>query len=190
MNIADPQSFNRYAYVGNDPLNFVDPSGLEESWNCFVDGMPVSCASAFGLLSSGAGVIGPLNMQQFNYQTGMYEYFHAYADGFSGWIPQGASYAGDGTVLHNFAGFDEGAFDLQRDHSVSPFLEFGGERNFAHGGGGGAGGNRALRTQKHKQQQDFNDCAKKAWRRYRWKYLDTSFTAIAGGAFLGVGIVM
>lgn len=26
---ADPQSFNRYAYVGNDPLNFVDPSGLE-----------------------------------------------------------------------------------------------------------------------------------------------------------------
>ena len=27
-NIAQPQSFNRYAYVQNDPVNFVDPSGL------------------------------------------------------------------------------------------------------------------------------------------------------------------
>lgn len=26
--LADPQSFNRYAYVHNDPVNFVDPSGL------------------------------------------------------------------------------------------------------------------------------------------------------------------
>jgi RHS repeat-associated protein len=29
--MADPQSFNRYAYVQNDPANFVDPSGLEMS---------------------------------------------------------------------------------------------------------------------------------------------------------------
>jgi len=28
MNIGDPQSFNRYAYVLNDPITFVDPSGL------------------------------------------------------------------------------------------------------------------------------------------------------------------
>lgn len=28
MKMRDPQSFNRYAYVQNDPLNFVDPSGL------------------------------------------------------------------------------------------------------------------------------------------------------------------
>lgn len=27
---SDPQSFNRYAYVQNDPVNFVDPSGLDE----------------------------------------------------------------------------------------------------------------------------------------------------------------
>jgi len=30
---ADPQSFNRYAYVGNNPLNAVDPSGLLELTN-------------------------------------------------------------------------------------------------------------------------------------------------------------
>ncbi|MGH9948981.1 MAG: RHS repeat-associated core domain-containing protein, partial [Pyrinomonadaceae bacterium] len=28
MDIDDPQSFNRYSYVGNQPTNFVDPSGL------------------------------------------------------------------------------------------------------------------------------------------------------------------
>jgi RHS repeat-associated protein len=28
--MADPQSFNRYSYVGNDPVNHTDPSGLEE----------------------------------------------------------------------------------------------------------------------------------------------------------------
>jgi RHS repeat-associated protein len=27
--LTDPQSFNRYAYVQNDPVNFIDPSGLE-----------------------------------------------------------------------------------------------------------------------------------------------------------------
>jgi RHS repeat-associated protein len=28
MSIANPQSFNRYAHVGNDPVNLVDPTGL------------------------------------------------------------------------------------------------------------------------------------------------------------------
>ena len=27
-NLGDPQSFNRYSYVQNDPANFVDPTGL------------------------------------------------------------------------------------------------------------------------------------------------------------------
>ncbi|MBL1770924.1 hypothetical protein ELE26_30525, partial [Klebsiella pneumoniae] len=26
--LTDPQSFNRYAYVRNDPVNYVDPTGL------------------------------------------------------------------------------------------------------------------------------------------------------------------
>jgi RHS repeat-associated protein len=29
MNVGDPQSFNRYSYVSNDPTNLVDPTGLK-----------------------------------------------------------------------------------------------------------------------------------------------------------------
>jgi len=28
--LSDPQSLNRYAYVQNDPVNFVDPTGLDQ----------------------------------------------------------------------------------------------------------------------------------------------------------------
>lgn len=41
--LSDPQSFNRYAYVKNDPVNFVDPSGLFELIPCYlVPGCPYS----------------------------------------------------------------------------------------------------------------------------------------------------
>jgi RHS repeat-associated protein len=36
MNLGDPQSFNRYSYVENQPTNFVDPSGLNAvSFFCY-----------------------------------------------------------------------------------------------------------------------------------------------------------
>jgi len=31
MAIGDPQSFNRFAYTQNDPVNFIDPSGLDDN---------------------------------------------------------------------------------------------------------------------------------------------------------------
>ncbi len=41
MQLGDPQSFNRYAYVSGDPINFVDPSGLcgyTITWTGWSDG--------------------------------------------------------------------------------------------------------------------------------------------------------
>ncbi|HKP37789.1 MAG TPA: RHS repeat-associated core domain-containing protein [Pyrinomonadaceae bacterium] len=35
--IGDPQSFNRYSYTQNDPVNFVDPSGAIRCWGCYDD---------------------------------------------------------------------------------------------------------------------------------------------------------
>jgi hypothetical protein len=34
---SDPQSWNRYAYVGNNPLRYVDPDGLEVPASCAED---------------------------------------------------------------------------------------------------------------------------------------------------------
>jgi RHS repeat-associated protein len=34
-NPGDPQSFNRFGYAGNDPINFADPSGLLRIWTLF-----------------------------------------------------------------------------------------------------------------------------------------------------------
>jgi RHS repeat-associated protein len=33
-NPTSPQSFNRYAYVQDDPVNFVDPAGLRPNVFC------------------------------------------------------------------------------------------------------------------------------------------------------------
>ncbi len=41
MDPSNPQSFNRYSYVGNSPLNFIDPSGLDGK-------NPISIAGGLG----------------------------------------------------------------------------------------------------------------------------------------------
>jgi len=64
--IGDPQSLNRYSYVGNDPVNFIDPLGLSgyfwagsclyHSYDYYVDGRYDSSETFFvGCYSSGGG---------------------------------------------------------------------------------------------------------------------------------------
>ncbi len=52
--IADPQSLNRYAYVGNDPVDAIDPLGLLDEPTCIALGFP-TCGGGGGGEDDGAG---------------------------------------------------------------------------------------------------------------------------------------
>ncbi len=54
IRMVDPQSFNRYSYVGNDPMNFVDPSGLSK-W----DDEIIGWFQTMGFDASVSGLNGP-----------------------------------------------------------------------------------------------------------------------------------
>ena len=51
--VANPQSLNRYAYAGNDPINSSDPLGLF-TWPCIIDGINQPCQLALSIIQSGA----------------------------------------------------------------------------------------------------------------------------------------
>jgi hypothetical protein len=53
--LGDPQSFNRYASTSNDPVNFVDPTGLEPII-CGPEYSGPACLSAPGFWGGGSNV--------------------------------------------------------------------------------------------------------------------------------------
>jgi len=59
--IGNPQSLNGYSYVLNDPLNYVDPEGLEAAQVCEVNGVRVSCAIARKFIGLGWAAVCPGN---------------------------------------------------------------------------------------------------------------------------------
>ena len=52
---SNPQSFNRYSYVLNNPLSFTDPTGLD---GCDVNGDPIPCPSNGGWIGGLIAAIG------------------------------------------------------------------------------------------------------------------------------------
>ena len=54
VDITNPQTWNRYAYVQNYPTGLVDPLGLDDNNRCLLDGVQMRCSMIAGLVSAGA----------------------------------------------------------------------------------------------------------------------------------------
>ena len=112
---TNPQSWNRYAYVNNNPLRYVDPTGMDQSSDCYwygncsalfgpggaggssygggpsgctLDGAPVSCGSLSGPGGLGSNGIAACSgpCSGFN-GNGQFVQFVAGAGGATGYVP-------------------------------------------------------------------------------------------------------
>jgi RHS repeat-associated protein len=102
---SNPQSWNRYTNVGNNPLNSIDPSGLFRlpcftqgcidgnggagggSSDCEMDGVDVPCSVVDSVVEGGGATQCPDNDCSPVYANGSWMYFGAWADGSSGYLP-------------------------------------------------------------------------------------------------------
>lgn len=78
-----------------EDANPFDPGG-----GCTLDGMPVSCGYAAGRAASGAVVRAPMQTVIFGTYQGVFgpAFFQATADGYQGFVPANARYAGEGRL--------------------------------------------------------------------------------------------
>jgi len=77
----------------------------DSSRDCTLDGVYYPCDMADRVLESGAALIGPENTTRYNYTKQRFEFFRAFADGYSGFLPADAVYAGGGRATR-FSHFD------------------------------------------------------------------------------------
>jgi RHS repeat-associated protein len=118
----DPQSFNRYSYVQNDPVNFLDPSGLFMTPTCLVDGAEMPCGLAFAI-GRGSGIFGPANTTRWDRSAhmgaGEWQFYRSIAGLGSGWFNLagvainihswvGGEYAGGASYYDNFGTYSFG----------------------------------------------------------------------------------
>ncbi len=88
---TNPQTWNRYAYVANNPLSFVDPLGLQiqgpQNSNCqsSANGWSISCGPCWGDMLCGGGGSG--GGWFWTYNSGYLQLYGTSDDMYSEWVP-------------------------------------------------------------------------------------------------------
>ena len=190
---SDPQSLNRYAYVGNDPVNKRDPSGMEPAL-CMLDGSPINCGTMGMFINSGAGVLGPIRTVKWNpnsdgYGTAGFDTYRAVGHN-AGWFNvHGVLITVDAYINGQWAGSATPVFQsfATRSFGGNPFVEV--DNNNPLDG--------PVRTSTNKQSQRGTnatssdkaqrDCIDRAIRQYVGDQL--SMAALGYGAWTAMGFV-
>ena len=128
-NPPNPQSWNRYAYVGNNAVDFIDPLGLSRvlvyeaaAGNCTLNGVDFPCAGLGSLISAGGAVACPGNICEGINGSGQPVYYVASAVG-AGYF----TYSGPGALYYSAeaAGDAAGLADKQASGNDSVMREYG-----------------------------------------------------------------
>jgi RHS repeat-associated protein len=129
---TNPQTWNRYTYVGNDPLNFTDGTGLIRTpWGvfgdgggeggCEMDGVDAPCDMVSAFISGGGAVQCPAN-QCTRITTRGPQYFWASTNGPGLYY----NYSGPGSLYYSVEQAGEGAVEYSNPSSIKDNQEYSG----------------------------------------------------------------
>jgi RHS repeat-associated protein len=164
-NLTDPQSLNRYSYVQNDPVNFVDPSGLNME-TPHGSSRPAPSQHGNGFWSPGIHMTTVWKLSQTSSPPT--------PDANDSWTVGPAvsfllAFFVGGDIGTN-TGIDVGDGDGRRGVSppvVSPHQEH---------------------NERQRQQERFDDCVRPALNQYRRTYINNTGKAVLAGLSIGVGL--
>lgn len=109
--LSEPQSWNRYSYVANQPTIATDPWGLQAT-KYFIDGIEATADEVRAVIGAGWGIIAPADILRWNSNLfkgqGGWEHFRATSDGKAGWGYFGSIATSDVTETGQVLGSEKG----------------------------------------------------------------------------------